>query len=119
MSSPTERLSLLGFIEQACNDGARLAAACAAIGLSARTVQRWQQPAQVADRRVADQRRYVCPHNKLSAEERQSLDWAIRYVQGMSFTELKTATHDSAYNKTPKNQPIAWQDIIASISGKA
>ncbi len=55
----------------------------------------------------------------LSAEERQSLDWAIRYVQGMSFTELKTATHDSAYNKTPKNQPIAWQDIIASISGKA
>jgi type I restriction enzyme, S subunit len=55
----------------------------------------------------------------LSAEERKSLDWAIRYVQGMSFTELKTATHDSAYNKTAKNQPIAWQDIIASISGKA
>ena len=72
MSSPAERLSLLGLIEQACNDGARLAPACALLGLSARTVQRWQQPAQASDRRVADQRRYVCPHNKLSAEERQA-----------------------------------------------
>ena len=72
MSSPAERLSLLGLIDQACNDGARLTPVCALLGLSARTVQRWQQPAQAGDRRVAAQRRYVCPRNKLSAKERQA-----------------------------------------------
>lgn len=70
MSSPSERQALLGLIDQACTDGARLAPACALLGLSERTVQRWQQPALVDDRRVADKRRYVRPHNKLSVEER-------------------------------------------------
>ncbi len=73
MSSPAERQSLLGLVDDACRDGARLAPACAQIGLSERTVQRWQQQSvQVGDRRVAGQRHPVCPHNKLSAEERQA-----------------------------------------------
>lgn len=72
MSSPAERQSVLGLIEEACHSGARLAAACAQIGLSERTVQRWQQPERRTDRRVADQRRYVCPHNKLSGAEREA-----------------------------------------------
>ncbi len=51
----------------------------------------------------------------LSPEEIASLDWAIRYVKDMSFEQLKTASHDSAYNKTAVNQPIALQDIIATL----
>ena len=73
MSSPAERQFVLGLIEEACHNGARLAAACAQIGLSERTVQRWQQPERRTDRRVADQRRHVCPHNKLSGAERETV----------------------------------------------
>ncbi len=72
MSSPTERQSLLVLIGEACSDGARLAPACALIGLSERTVQRWQRPAQMGDRRVTERRCPVRPHNKLSNEERQA-----------------------------------------------
>ena len=51
----------------------------------------------------------------LSPEERASLDWAIRYVADMSFDQLKTASHDSAWQKTPANAPIAWSDIIRTL----
>ena len=51
----------------------------------------------------------------LSAEERASLDWAIRYVADMGFDQLKTAAHDSAWKRTPANAPIAWSDIIRTL----
>ena len=44
MTTCEQRLNLLILIGQACNGGARLARACAHIGLSERTVQRWQHP---------------------------------------------------------------------------
>ncbi|MDO9115560.1 MAG: restriction endonuclease subunit S [Polaromonas sp.] len=52
---------------------------------------------------------------KLSAEERESLDWAIRYVAPMSFDQVKTASHDSAYEHTPRNQPIQLEHIVEML----
>ena len=52
MSTAQQRQDLLQLIQQACTGGARLERACAQIGLSVRTVQRWQHPdAQDGDRR--------------------------------------------------------------------
>ncbi len=52
---------------------------------------------------------------KLSAEERASLDWAIRYLAPMSFDQVKTASHDSAYERTPRNQPIQLEHIVEML----
>ena len=43
MTSVQQRQKLLGLITQACADGARLSPACRQIGLSCRSVQRWQR----------------------------------------------------------------------------
>lgn len=51
----------------------------------------------------------------LSAAERKSLDWAIKYFAPMSFGETKTATHDSAYLATAPNAPIAIEAIIRTL----
>lgn len=58
------------------------------------------------------------PH-VLGADERESLDWAIRIVADLSFDELKNQTHDSAWEKTPRNAPMAWQDIVATLDPAA
>jgi type I restriction enzyme, S subunit len=57
--------------------------------------------------------------SKLSAAERASLDYAIRYCADMSFAQVKAASHDSAYDKTPKNSAMTLQDLIASLPQKA
>jgi len=44
MSGAQQRKDLLELIQEACTGGARLTRACAQVGLSARTVQRWQHP---------------------------------------------------------------------------
>jgi len=51
-------------------DGARLARACAVVGVSARTVQRWRHPGAAADRRAGPRQR---PRNALTAAERQAV----------------------------------------------
>ncbi|MCA0211652.1 MAG: restriction endonuclease subunit S [Proteobacteria bacterium] len=51
----------------------------------------------------------------LGAEERESLEWAIRYARDMNFEQLKTASHDAAWTKTAANAPIAWEDIIQTL----
>ncbi|MGQ0708352.1 MAG: restriction endonuclease subunit S [Rhodoferax sp.] len=51
----------------------------------------------------------------LGAKERKSLEWAIRYVKDMNFEQLKTASHDAAWQKTAPNAPMAWLDIIATL----
>ena len=72
MTSVLQRQKLLGLIQKACADGARLRVACHQIGLSCRTVQRWQlTDALDGDRRPSSRRRYVCPPNKLSEAERK------------------------------------------------
>ena len=73
MTSVQQRQKLLGLIDKACADGARLQLACRQIGLSCRSVQRWQRSeAAEGDPRPSGKRRYVCPPNKLREDERQA-----------------------------------------------
>ncbi|RST49352.1 type II toxin-antitoxin system antitoxin SocA domain-containing protein [Variovorax sp. DXTD-1] len=44
--------------------------------------------------------------SKLGHAERESLEWAIRYCADMSFEQVKAASHDTAYERTPANAPI-------------
>ena len=92
MSALPQRRTLLALIDAARSAGARLARACAVVGLSVRSVERWAQDARGApcttasdsalatpdvpvatsgagDRRVAGLRRPCTPPNKLSATE--------------------------------------------------
>ena len=65
--------ALLELIGQACTGGARLKRACAQIGPSARTVQRWQHPdGQDGDHRVRGLHERAEPINKLSAFEHKA-----------------------------------------------
>ena len=73
MTCTQQRQTLLGLIHEACTAGARLEAACAQIGLSARTVQRWQRPEGFAgDCRVTALHEPWEPTNKLSEAERKA-----------------------------------------------
>ena len=86
MSEPQQRKDLLQLIGQACTDGARLKRACAQIGLSERTVQRWQHPdAQDGDRWVSGLHERIEPPNKLSAFECQA---AMAVLNGEEFKNL-------------------------------
>ena len=86
MSSPQQRQTLLPLINEACNNGARLHRACRQIGLTERTVQRWQRPeAQDGDRRVADKRVAPPPANKLSEAERYA---ALELLNSATFKDL-------------------------------
>ena len=86
MSDTQQRKDLLELIEQACMGGARQAQACAQIGLSERTLQRWQHPDGCAgDRRVRGLRERTEPPNKLSAFERQQ---AMALLNGEEFKNL-------------------------------
>ena len=62
---------MLGLIEQACANGARLKPAYRQIGLSCRSVQRPQ--AAEGDQRLSGKRRYARPLNKLREDERQAV----------------------------------------------
>lgn len=70
MTSLAQRQNIMRLIDQAVASGARQARACALIGLSVRTLQRWQ-----ADRRRGDGRtdRIQRPHNRLDPLERERI----------------------------------------------
>lgn len=71
MSSLEERQRVLTLIAQAVADGARQDRACAVIGLSARSVQRWQRAGEVGhDRRTL---RHWTPPHRLTPEERSAV----------------------------------------------
>ena len=73
MTRPEQRQTLLGLLQEACTAGAAQARACSQIGLSERTVQRWQRPeGQADDRRVSGLRARASPANKLSETERKA-----------------------------------------------
>ena len=62
---------MIGLIDEACNAGARLEAACEILKLSPRTVQRWREDGDVkADGRLTVAQERV-PANRLSANDRQ------------------------------------------------
>ena len=86
MTPTQQRQTLLPLIEQAQQGGARLHKACAQIGLSARTVQRWQSPPACAgDRRVAALRAKTTPTNQLSQAERET---ALLVLNSFEFKDL-------------------------------
>ena len=66
MTRALERNQVLELVEEAVRDGCRKRTACEALGLSLRTVQRWQRDG------VCDQRQgtRALPANRLSADER-------------------------------------------------
>ena len=71
MSTLPQRLSITGLIEDAVRDGARLAPACALLGFSERTFQRWDLAADDSpDGRTL---RHEAPGHKLSEMERATL----------------------------------------------
>ena len=65
-----QRQQMLYWIEHATRAGARLQPACETAGISIRTHQRWSQPAQAHDGRIAPRHR---PANALSESERQQV----------------------------------------------
>lgn len=73
MISVPDRRNTIDLIKEAVHAGASQAAACAELGLSARTYQRWRQAGEdiAADRRTTTER--PAPANKLSAAERQQV----------------------------------------------
>ena len=86
MTCPEQRQILLVLIQEACDDGARLEPACAQIGLSARTVQRWLRPEGInGDRRAAGLHTRAQPSNKLSEAERAD---AMALLNGDEFKDL-------------------------------
>lgn len=86
MISSLHRQNLLELLTQACQAGARWARACAQIGLSVRTVQRWQRPeAQNGDLRASDKRQPSTPPNKLSETERAT---ALAMLNSEEFKDL-------------------------------
>ena len=71
MSSLEQRKTWMGWLDEAVLAGARQARACAILGLSARTLQRWQRGApEAVDGRSL---RHDAPSHKLSAQERAEL----------------------------------------------
>lgn len=70
---PTEDKKLiLSLVEDACKAGARQCKACEIIGISQRTLQRWQKKttAEIEDKRPHAEK---IPANKLSKEEKQTI----------------------------------------------
>ncbi len=70
MSAAQVRTSVTALIAVAVTEGARLAAACAVIGISARPCQRWQGEGQGIDGRIL---RHEAPGHRLSSAERAEL----------------------------------------------
>ncbi len=72
MISTEDKKMILSLVEGACKSGARQSKACQILGISARTLQRWQKKTS-AD--IKDQRPYAERHpvNKLSEEEKQAI----------------------------------------------
>ena len=86
MTTPQQRQTLLRLIKEACTTGARLQRACAQIGLSERTVQRWQRPeAHGGDRRAPGLHARADPANKLSEIEHQA---AMAVLNDQEFKNL-------------------------------
>ena len=68
MITLAERGEVMKLIDEACAAGARRARACAVLGLTVRTLQRWRREGEVvADGRLNSGRE---PANKLSDAER-------------------------------------------------
>lgn len=68
--SKIERLRILDLIREACEGGARKQAACELLGVSCKTIQRWQSSNLLEDKRSFKE---LVPVNKLTNEERKKI----------------------------------------------
>ena len=73
MTPASDRRHIISLIDEATAAGAHLETACAALGVSPRTLQRWKDPTNGIreDRRPSAER--PAPANKLTAEERDQI----------------------------------------------
>jgi len=71
MIALSERRQIVSWIEEAHAAGARRHRACALLGITLRTLQRWQQSGEIAD--DGRRGRRLIPANKLSEQERQAV----------------------------------------------
>lgn len=51
----------------------------------------------------------------LSKSEIQCLQKGLSVVAGKDFESIKNLSHDSAYNKTRRNRPMALEDIVDTL----
>lgn len=73
MISTPDRQHAIELIDEARNNGARLAPACAALGINRRTYRRWRRPNEPARRDGRPGASRPTPANKLSNAERQEV----------------------------------------------
>ena len=64
---------MIGLIDEACDAGARLSKATEMIGISCRTIQRWNQEGDVKGDARGKAAKNRTPHNKLSGQERENV----------------------------------------------
>lgn len=78
----TQRNDIISIVEEACRNGARQSKACDMLGISMRTVQRWQKADTLQDQRLE---RTHMPVNKLSDAERKEV---LRVANEPEFADL-------------------------------
>lgn len=66
----SQRETIMSLIEEACRNGARKARACAIVGITVRTLQRWLKADTLRDKRLENA---TPPTNKLSEFERRQI----------------------------------------------
>ncbi|WP_137940494.1 helix-turn-helix domain-containing protein [Chitinivorax sp. B] len=92
MTSSEQRQTILEWLAQAHQQGARQSEVCRLLGLSDRTLQRWREPQRnEGDRQVRALRRHNIPPNKLSETERQA---------------ALATLHSSPYQDLPPSQVV-------------
>ena len=80
--SAEDRRTAIELIEQAVRDGARRGKACEILGISVRTLQRWEKPEGLEDNRSGPK---DGPANRLSDEEQRQV---VSIATGEEFQDL-------------------------------
>ena len=88
MINLSEREQILQWVDQACVQGARRAKACALLGISVRTLQRWRDEQGTVCEDARPQRDFV-PNNKLSEAEREQM---LAIANSQEFASLPPST---------------------------
>ncbi|MFN2343964.1 MAG: IS3 family transposase, partial [Desulfonatronovibrio sp.] len=94
-------------MEEACQSGARLKKACDIIGLTPRTIQRWQSSEELVDKRKKSSRK---PSNKLSKMERQEI---VKVTNSQEYRSL--SPHQIVADLADKETYLASEATIYRI----
>ncbi len=104
MISAPDRRETLQLIEDAVAAGARRAQACAELGLSLRSLQRWQHCPE--DRRPSAQR--AEPANKLTPQERRRVLEVANQPEFASLPADSTTLGHSAHDHLDTRSMLTW-----------